>query len=171
MKKRIAETIAIEKNITDPASHCLSSVSNRNSIKRDTNLPRNRARTWCFTLNNYGEEDTVSLSHPEWNNMKITKMVFQEEIGNENGTKHLQGVVQFANQVSFTSLKEFHDKIHWSKCRNLNASIKYCSKEDTRNGEIYTHGDIEKWLWKDTKDEPLMSIVDMYQDMYRQMIE
>ncbi len=157
--------------ITPKVSHSLNSVSNGNTRESRHCSSRNRARTWCFTLNNYTDECIVSLSHNKWSDMEITKCVFQEEIG-EKGTPHLQGVVQFKNQVSFTTLKEFHNKIRWSKCKNLQASIKYCSKQDTRNGELYQHGNVEKWLWKDKgKEKELMSITDMYKDMERQMIE
>ena len=99
------------KVIRAKVSHCLSSVSNGNIRKRDTNLSRNKARTWCFTLNNYKDEDRVSLSHNKWENIEINKYVFQEEIGKKNNTPHLQGVVQFVSQVSFTTLKKFHNKI------------------------------------------------------------
>lgn len=154
--------------VTSEVSHCLPSVSNGNTTFRDTRVSRNRARSWCFTLNNYTTECIVSLSHNKWNNMEITKYVFQEEIG-EMGTPHLQGVVQFINQISFTSLKEFHNKVRWSKCKNLKASIKYCSKEETRNGEIYTYGDVEKYLWKD-KPKCTMTTKEIYIDMYNQTV-
>lgn len=104
--------------------------------------------------------------------MEITKYVFQEEIGEEKKTPHLQGVVQFKNQISFTTLKEFHNKIRWSKCKNLKASIKYCSKENSRNGEIYKYGNIEKDLWKDAgHKKKLMPHKDLLEDMRRQMLE
>ncbi len=159
------------KVIKAKVSHCLKSVSNGNTKESRHSSSRNRARTWCFTLNNYTDEDRVSLSHNKWDDLEISKLVFQEEIGGEKNTKHLQGVVQFKNQVSFTTLKEFHNKIRWSKCKNLQASIKYCSKQDTRNGEIYTHGNVEKWLWKDkSKKKELMSLQALYNDMKLQMI-
>ncbi len=125
-------------------------VSSGNTNNRDTKLGRNRCRRWCFTLNNYTKENIVSMSHDKWDNMKIKKYVFQEEIG-KNKTAHLQGVVEFENQVDFSRLKKFNDKAHWSKCRDIKASIKYCSKEETRIDveKIYKYGDVEKWLWKD----------------------
>ena len=91
--------------ITPKVSHCLKSVSNGNTMESRHSSSRNRARTWCFTLNNYTEEDSVSLSHNKWNDMEITKLVFQEEIG-EKGTPHLQGVVQFKNLARDQSLAE-----------------------------------------------------------------
>jgi hypothetical protein len=130
---------------------------------------RNRRRIWFWTLNNYTDEDIVSLSHNIWNNCPINKYVFQEEIGG-NGTKHLQGVTQFENQVSFSTLKEFNDRVHWEKDKmGLKACIKYCSKEDTRNGKLYTYGDVEKMLWKD-KPKNTMTSAEIWEDMRRQSI-
>lgn len=151
-------------------SQCLRAVSNGNTRNRDSKVPRNRARTWCFTLNNYTEEDCVSMSHSKWDNLKIKKLVFQEEMGKKN-VKHLQGVVMFEEQISFSSLKKFNSKVHWSKCRDIKASIKYCSKESTRNGEIYTYGDVQKNLWKDESKIELMDHEEMLEDMCKQMKE
>ncbi len=155
------------KKKRNEVSQCLKAVSNGNTINRDSKLKRNRARTWCFTLNNYSDEDVVSLSHDKWEDMKIKKLVFQEETGKKN-VKHLQGVVQFTNQISFSQLKKFNGKIHWSKCRDIKASIKYCSKEETRTGDIYKYGDVDKNLWKDKKK--LMTVQEVYEDMESQMI-
>ncbi len=158
------------KVITAKASHCLTGLSNDNTIKERPSSSRNRARTWCFTLNNYTTDDIVLLSHNKWQEIEISKYVFQEEIGKSQQTPHLQGVVQFKNQISFTTLKEFHNKIRWSKCKNLKASIKYCSKQDTRSGKIYKHGDIDKQLWKDKNKKKLISYQEMVDNIKRQMI-
>lgn len=160
--------IVVVKGRRNEVSQCLKAVSNGNTINRDSKVARNRARIWCFTLNNYTEEDVVSLSHNKWNNLKIKKLVFQEELGKKN-VKHLQGVVQFENQISFSELKKFNGKIHWSKCRDIKASIKYCSKEKTRNGDLYKIGDVDKYIWKDKVE--LMSSKEVYGDMCKQMCE
>ncbi len=144
-------------------------VPKGNTIIRDSKVQRNRARSWCFTLNNYKEEDVVTLSHPKWNNMRTKRICFQEEMGEEEKTPHLQGVVQFEESVSFTTLKSFHDKIHWEKCRNLAASIKYCSKNDTKYGKLYTHGVSEKQLWRGKSKAKLMDTREVYEDMCDQM--
>lgn len=126
------------------------SVSSGNTKTRDTKVTRNRCRRWCFTLNNYTKEEYVSMSQDVWDNMKIKKYVFQEEIG-ENLTAHLQGVVEFASQIDFSRLKKYNERVHWSKCRDIKASIKYCSKEKTRKPEteVQYYGEVEKWLWKE----------------------
>lgn len=93
---------------------------------------RVRSRNWCFTLNNYTEEDINSLKTDDY------EYVFQEETG-EQGTKHLQGLICFKNPMSLSSLKKINNKAHWEKCKNKKASIKYCTKEDTRTGNIYSN--------------------------------
>lgn len=93
------------------------------------------ARHWCFTLNNYTEEDIISLK-----NISSTvpvKYIFQKEKG-ENGTPHLQGYMGFDTKLRPLSLK-LNKAIHWEKCRNIEASINYCQKGDTRDGELYTN--------------------------------
>jgi len=76
--------------------------------------------------------------------------VFQEETG-EKGTKHLQGIFMFKNAVSFKKLKSNIPTAHIEVCRNQKASIRYCSKKETRTGEIYTNIDIEKVLGTGTR--------------------
>lgn len=92
------------------------------------------AKHWCFTLNNYTPED-ISLIQ---NNSSINKYIFQEETG-ENGTKHLQGYIEFKEKTRPLSLFD-SKRIHWEKTKHINASIDYCSKEETRTGEIYKKG-------------------------------
>lgn len=91
---------------------------------------RGKARNYCFTLNNYTPEEVKTLCEGDY------KYVFQEETG-ESGTPHLQGILMFKNAVSFKSIKKLIPRGHIEKCKNKNASIRYCSKEDTRTGEIY----------------------------------
>lgn len=71
--------------------------------------------------------------------LKIKKLIFQEEIGKEK-TKHLQGFVMFKNQVDFSVVKEALPTAHIEKCKCVGASIKYCSKKDTRSGALHTFG-------------------------------
>lgn len=96
-----------------------------------------KARNWIFTLNNYTENNVAQILALKAN-PKLKILVFQEEIG-ENGTPHLQGVLAYENAVSFSSVKKILPRAHWEKCRSLKASLAYCSKEDTRNGKLYTH--------------------------------
>ncbi len=64
-----------------------------------------------------------------------------------------------------------NNKIHWEQCRNLKASIKYCSKEDTRkiNGQHWSYGIEDRELWY--KQKPLMEHKELLANMRDQMIE
>ncbi len=108
--------------------------------------PRFRARSWFLTLNNYTDDDLVSLSHEKFfNDLSVKRYIIQEECG-ENKTEHLQGCVQFNQQVAFSVLKEMHPRIHWEACKDVIKSLKYCGKLDTRNGETFSFGDVDKFI-------------------------
>ncbi len=94
-------------------------------------------RHWCFTLNNYTKENIRSIcSISSKNNLSY---IFQEETG-ETGTKHLQGYIAWRAKSKGRPLGLFNiPTIHWTGCRNVEASIKYCCKEETRTGEIYSN--------------------------------
>lgn len=85
-----------------------------------------RARNWCFTHNNYKDEDIALLKI-----MPCAYLVFGKEKG-EAGTPHLQGTVVWTNAKSFTATKEalaFLGNPHIEQCIDLHASILYCQKE------------------------------------------
>jgi len=112
----------------------MAQVAQSGTATRNTkgSLKNSRTRCWCFTLNNYSMEDIKAFEKCGG------KYCFQEEMG-ESGTKHLQGVLQLPNGVSLNHMKKLNGRAHWEVCRNLNASIQYCSKSDTRIGNIYSN--------------------------------
>ncbi len=95
-----------------------------------------RKRTWCFTYNNYNVED-ITMLNEYFNNQKCD-YIFQEELS-ASGTPHLQGAVKFVNAKKFSTLKKNFEKIRWSMCRSWGASVTYCQKGETRNGDIFTN--------------------------------
>ena len=95
-----------------------------------------RKRNWCFTLNNYTEEEVAQII--EYFNEKA-EYIFQEEIG-ENGTEHLQGFVSFKNPQRQEFQKNVSKRIHWEICKgSKRANIEYCSKKESRTGQIYSN--------------------------------
>jgi hypothetical protein len=58
----------------------------------------------------------------------VEKAIWQLEIG-ESGTLHLQGTVCFTAKKRPTGVFQFTKAPHWESCRDLRASITYCSKE------------------------------------------
>jgi len=110
-----------------------------------------RCRTWCFTLNNYTEEELSQLSQTI---VSAQDFAYQCEKG-ENGTPHIQGCVKWKNQRRFETLKNLYPRYHWEKCRNWKASYEYCQKEEGRIDGPWTKqkarmGDIagKLFLWQ-----------------------
>ena len=132
IKSKISDTLDTRGHIGNTSNMCHKRL-------------RQRARSWCFTWNNYSKDNIDTLTHT-FSVFGNNKYIFQEEIG-KNGTRHLQGVVNFKNAISFFSLKKISSEIHWEKCKNLKASIKYCSKEETRSGKLYQSGIEINELW------------------------
>lgn len=87
-----------------------------------------KARNWCFTLNNWSNEEFEDLKrYLEQNNAYF---IIGKEIAS-TGTPHLQGYLQFKNPRAFSSIKKINHRIHWSKAYgNKEANIKYCSKDN-----------------------------------------
>lgn len=96
------------------------------------------ARNWCFTLNNYTEEDFNLLKNSS--KCKWTYAVIGCEIG-EQGTPHLQGYFEFSGCKRLTTLKKLNDKIHWEKrLGSAKQASDYCKKE----GKYFEEGEMKK---------------------------
>lgn len=83
-----------------------------------------KARGFCFTINNYTEE--------QWENLKTLKscqyIVMGQEVGS-SGTAHIQGYVYFTNPVSWDSIRKLipgHVEIAKG---NSKQNRDYCTKE------------------------------------------
>lgn len=98
-----------------------------------------RCRVWQFTLNNYTSEQVKKLTEGKY------EYLFQEETG-ESGTPHLQGMLRFKNPRSFASIKKLLPKAHIEPGKSLVALVRYCSKDETRTGEIYSNFTYQKYL-------------------------
>lgn len=118
----------------------MSDTDNTVNTQAVGNTKNNRSRNWCFTWNNYEQNDIETMKKFIGENCEIG--VFQEETG-KNGTKHLQGVMCFKNARFFSALKKQFPRTHLEGCLNKRASIKYCQKEDTRTGNVYKFGDVD----------------------------
>lgn len=119
------------------------------------------AKNWCFTLNNYLESDINEIIKVCSNSS--TNYIFQEEMG-ENGTKHLQGYVEFNTKKRPMSVFD-NKSIHWEKRKGTKQqNINYCSKSDTNNGKMYTNFRLPKpikmvdklYKWQETIKEILL---------------
>lgn len=81
---------------------------------------------WCFTLNNYTEEEENFLK-----NINCKYIVFGKEVG-ENGTNHLQGYIEFGSNRKLERLKrEISNRAHWEKRRGkAEEAANYCKKDE-----------------------------------------
>lgn len=99
----------------------------------NTNTPPNKqispSKRWCFTLNNYTEEEYSSIVLLFGTECKL--YIIGDEIG-EEGTPHLQGYCEFNNKVRPVGLFKCN-RIHWEKAKgNLKDNVTYCSKENVK---------------------------------------
>lgn len=83
------------------------------------------AKHWCFTLNNYNEEDRKAIL--AWEHTSYC--IVGKEVG-DSGTPHLQGYVRFKTKKRFTALKKLLPTAHWEVAKgNPRQNYEYCSKE------------------------------------------
>ena len=103
----------------------ISSVDLGNTISKSTKQISPCIR-WCFTLNNYSQEECSSITSIFSEKCKFA--IVGKEVG-EQGTPHLQGYVEFKTKVRPKTM--FTDRIHWEKAKaNRQANIDYCSKQE-----------------------------------------
>lgn len=81
------------------------------------------SKNWVFTWNNY-PEDWIKFFSSD----KIESYCIGKEVGEKEGTPHLQGYIKFSSKRRPKSVIESKD-IHWEKCKDVKASIKYCMKD------------------------------------------
>ena len=67
-------------------------------------MERAKRLNWCFTLNNYNEEDIKMFD-----DLECQYLIYGKEKG-ENGTEHLQGYVQLSSKKRLPGMKKIHDK-------------------------------------------------------------
>lgn len=92
-----------------------------------------KSRNWCFTLNNYSNEEYMNACTEE---PFIKYGIVGKERG-EEGTPHLQGYYHTNNAMTLKKLKEKLPRAHWEICKGTpQENIDYCSKD----GDTYAWG-------------------------------
>lgn len=89
----------------------------------NTRRPSPSVKSWCYTLNNYTEEDIKRFK-----DFVFSYQVIGKEIG-ENGTPHLQGFITFKRTYRLAALKKLVPRAHWEPAKTGDAA-NYCMKED-----------------------------------------
>lgn len=88
-----------------------------------------------FTYNNY-DSSIVPILETTFKQF-CYMYAFQEEKG-ENGTPHLQGIISCKKKMRDTEFG-LPKAIHWEKPRNVDDAYRYCTKSDTRCGNVFTY--------------------------------
>jgi len=83
---------------------------------------------WSITINNPTEDDRTALK--TWPSF-VKETVYQDEIGEENNTLHIQGMVKCRYTVKFNSIKRWLTRAHIQKARNSDALKNYVQKSET----------------------------------------
>lgn len=85
-----------------------------------------RTLDWCFTLNNWTEDEKNLIRNSDW----IKYGIIGEEVG-EEGTPHLQGYIELKTKRTLGSMKRhFGERIHWEIRRGNQAqATDYCKKD------------------------------------------
>lgn len=86
-----------------------------------------RARNYCFTLNNYMEEDEEKLLK----NDNFSYIIIGREKG-EKGTEHLQGYFQLKEKKALTWIKKhINSRMHVEQAKGSpKQNIEYCTKDN-----------------------------------------
>lgn len=120
-----------------------------------------RSRGWCFTLNNYTDEDFAGAR-------ALCKAADYGIIGLEvgvEGTPHLQGYIYKSERYSFSTIKELIPRAHIECAKGSpQQNIKYCSKDSnftewgTRpcQGRRTDFAEFRDAIWSDMSEEDLL---------------
>jgi len=119
--QKIPRTLTITQNLLKSGLLVLQATSRSKLLAQKLLIMAKRSRTWCFTDNECKEEI--------WNAMECKYVVYGREVAPSTGQAHLQGFIQFANDMSFKRVKELHSTAHWEVARSADASEIYCKKD------------------------------------------
>lgn len=93
-----------------------------------------RSRSWCFTTNNYSEQQIEQLGL-----LECRYLLYGKELGSQTGTRHLQGYVVFKNAHRFNTVRGLlpGSSIRIARGNSLQ-NYNYCTKEGR---EIFEKGE------------------------------
>lgn len=111
------------------------------------------SKRWCFTLNNYSEQDYLDIIN--MSKIHSSKYIIGKEIGEDKKTPHLQGYIEFNKKTRpLTEHKICGCRIHWEKSKGTaEDNYFYCSKEN----KFIADGD-----WKIKKKVKTLDVDKMY---------
>lgn len=88
------------------------------------------ARSWCFTLNNWTEDEFARLREYFTTSEWVERAIIGKEVGAEQ-TPHLQGYFGGKKLLKLSAVKKLNARAHWEIAEGSPLSNKiYCTKED-----------------------------------------
>lgn len=112
-------------------------------------MPNKREFTYTINCESQDAAHAAAVAlRAAWDFRTVTANVFQCERG-AGGNHHVQGTIRFKDKMGFDAVCAYlHDATgiwaHVEECRDWAASVAYCTKADTRVGDTYELGVIEK---------------------------
>lgn len=95
-----------------------------------------KGRSWCFTVNNYTDDDIAYLM--DQGTLGYRYILIGFEVGEEKHTPHLQCYVYFNNPLSENTVRNMFYPNHVEMCKGSpQDNIEYC----TKGGKYYEIGD------------------------------
>jgi Putative viral replication protein len=101
--------------------------------KMDSSVGK-QAKHWCFTLNNYSEDEEFTALPTG-----AVYLVVGKEVG-ASGTPHLQGFISFSKPRRLGQLKKLRLRANWSVARSFPNAYEYCKK----TGDFSEYGEQPK---------------------------
>jgi len=131
---------------------------------------KGRSRGWCFTLNNWTDDDCAELSAFFEECPSISYLIMGFEIAPKTKTPHIQGYMYFKDKKTKAYLRKcFGDRYHWEqqKAKSNVEAYCYCMDDDQfiEFGERPRQGhrtDLEVIKHDLLKKKPVEKIADEY---------
>lgn len=131
-------------------------------------IAMSQSKRWCYTLNNYTEDDIENIA--KWN---VKYSIYGKEICPSTGTLHLQGFVIFNSAYRFSAVKKLLSTAHWESTKGSSKQASdYCQKTDscpTVFGNFPTPGkrtDLDKVCDLVKTGAPMSEITNLYPATY-----
>ena len=124
-------------------------------------VTRVRGIRWCFTINNYSDEEVEAVKRLE---RYCLLVICSKEKGKE-GTPHLQGYAEFGNRIDGGKVKKLlGGRAHIEIARGTRQdNIKYCSKEGEE--AIIAHKMPRKKTYEMTTSEKIQATFNLLMDI------
>lgn len=100
-----------------------------NTKSKSPKKRQSSAKRWCFTLNNWTQEEYDSIVAFCKNGSNVSSFIIGKEIGKE-GTPHLQGYMELVVKKRLEENKELNKRISWRIAKGTRQQNGvYCSKD------------------------------------------